>query len=141
MQAFFRVSYIKSFCIALFFYFLSLSTFFTFFCEPRHYLWIKMMRLEEKRTDFFFFNLLFGCPIVNLGRLLRKSLTNSMLITAFLQFDLNVTGSLISQAAMVMSLRAAKHLGSFELDFLRFKCNTLTSYTLFFSFLVIYYKL
>ena len=71
MEAFFRVSYVKIFCIALFFLIKSLHFFLHFLCEPRHYLWIKLMRLQEKRADFFFY-LLFGCPMVNLGQLLRK---------------------------------------------------------------------
>ena len=59
-----------------------------------------------------------------------------MLITTFLQCDLNVTGSLIRQVPRVRSLSPAKHLASFELDFLWFKWNALTGYTLFSSFLV-----
>ena len=122
-----------------FFLFKSLHLFYIYF------VWFQTFSLDQtnevaRKKSRFLFYLLFGCPMVNLGNYWGNSLTNPMLITAFLQFDVRITGSLIRYVPRVRSLSPAKHLASFELDSLRFKCNALTRYTLFSSFLVIYYR-
>ena len=116
------ISYIKIFCIALF-------CFLHLLWEPRDTFWVKLMKWQEKRKGFFY--LLFGCPTVSLGKLLREQPNFNHCI-----FTIRSKGYLEPHND-IGSLSPVKHLMGFDPRIPWFDFNALNHYTLFTSFVVI----